>query len=1612
MSTSKATHIILKVLKWTAISVAALVVLIPVLLYIPFIQDFVVGIAEKKIEQSTGMDVSIERLRLKFPLRVELRGLVMSEKGDTMLAARSADLDVAFWPLLKSEIDVTEAELTDAFYRLNNADSAVYLKARIDRFRTAGTNLTFNIENISVGKTLLDGADIDIVLKDTTTVSPTDTTVTRMLINAPDLTLRNVSVRMRMLPTIDSLYARIGNAHLTDGRLDLAAQTIDVKALDVDSVTAAYIMPSEQFLAGYHSPPVSPADSALLAEQAALPSKPWQIRAGRIAINGKRALYATRGSRPAAGFDPEYIEATGIKIAIDSFYNCGTTLRVPIRHIAAKERCGVSLDASGVFDMDSTTMRAGGFNISTQWSEMKLDALMGLGDLMTDPTVPLRLDADGFISLRDVYAALPAVAAMMKGIPASSQINVDADIRGTSGRLGINRMMVNMPGSFSLDADGMVADAFDFNRMNGRINIDGDIRDVSFIKDRILDKATARTIGIPPMTVGGTIDYSPGLIDGNLSIASAGGKMSLDAGWNQKAEGYDLSIDATRFPLQKFLPGMGIADLTATANMKGHGYDPSRRTTSATADIDLRHVAVNGRQLENISLTASLDTCRAVARINSLNADADFDADLTAWVTADGYDWDLSGDIRHLDLRALGFSDDTMNGSTDLYTSGHYNPRNGDTDAELSITRLTWNAGTDIISVPDATAKFYTTDTLTRADIDAGDFRASATALCGLDTLMARLSATGDEIMRQTADMNFDVPLLQRTLPQLSAEITSGRNNPVASYLQETSDITFSDASLKFSNDSVITAQAAVNGFTTGSTRLDAIRFDARQHDRFFVYKFNIDNQPGTLDDFAHVQLNGYLAADKTAVLFKQADIKKRQGFFFGATATMTDSTVTVKLVPTRPTIAYKQWTINNDNTVRYDFVHRHLDANLKLSSDSSAVRLFTEHRSDTLATGQEDVVVQLQNISLAEWLSISPFAPPVKGSLDADLHFRWDEEQITGNGNVDLTDLYYGRDRVGTFRLDLDVSNQSHTKALRANVGLVVDGVKVITATGNLNDSTAVHPFLLDFSMIHFPLRVVNPFLPKDVAQMSGMLNGKMDITGDLANPIFNGYLDFDSTAVKLGITGTSYAFSEEKIPVDSNVVRFNDFTIAGLNKNPLRVNGTVDARRLSDIRLELALNASDMQIVNTNRPRGANVYGKAFIDLDATVKGTLSLLRVNADLGLLAGTNVTYVMTDGIETIVPQSADGMVKFVQFADTAAVAKADSVVAPTTSVILDARLAIESGSTLNVDLSPDGKNKVSVSGSGNFTYSLTPMSSDGRLTGRYTIDSGFARYTPQISTGGLSMAIMSEKDFKFTEGSYIAFNGDMLNPTLNIRAVDRLKANVTQSGQNSRLVNFDVTLSVTNTLQNMNVAFDLSTDDDLTISNELQSMSADQRANQAMNMLLYNQYTGPGTKANANLSGNPLYAFLASQLNSWAANNIRGVDISFGIDQYDTTTDGAKSTTTSYSYRVSKTLFNDRFKIIVGGNYSTDADADENFSQNLINDISFEYMLNRSGSMYVRLFRHVGYESILEGEITQTGVGFVLKRKLNSLRDIFRFGPRKKPSADTEAEPSSPQEKQ
>ena len=55
-------------------------------------------------------------------------------------------------------------------------------------------------------------------------------------------------------------------------------------------------------------------------------------------------------------------------------------------------------------------------------------------------------------------------------------------------------------------------------------------------------------------------------------------------------------------------------------------------------------------------------------------------------------------------------------------------------------------------------------------------------------------------------------------------------------------------------------------------------------------------------------------------------------------------------------------------------------------------------------------------------------------------------------------------------------------------------------------------------------------------------------------------------------------------------------------------------------------------------------------------------------------------------------------------------------------------------------------------------------------------------------------------------------------------------------------------------------------------------------------------------------------------------------------------------------------------------------------------------MLNR----YIRLFHNKNYESVLEGEITETGIGLVLRKRIDRLSELFIFRKKKKTSPDTQ----------
>lgn len=483
----------------------------------------------------------------------------------------------------------------------------------------------------------------------------------------------------------------------------------------------------------------------------------------------------------------------------------------------------------------------------------------------------------------------------------------------------------------------------------------------------------------------------------------------------------------------------------------------------------------------------------------------------------------------------------------------------------------------------------------------------------------------------------------------------------------------------------------------------------------------------------------------------------------------------------------------------------------------------------------------------------------------------------------------------------------------------------------------------------------------------------------------------------------GSNLSLEDDSVMLAQNVLKLEGFNIWGANKNPLVIDGTVTASDLTDFYFDLGMKADNFQLLNNDKKARSDIYGKLFMNMNATAKGPMDHFNVNANLDVLSGSDVTYSVAQTTAELTRQDAADVVKFVNFNDTSKVAAVDTVKSAMAMRIV-AGLTIQPGVDVTVDIpgtTETGNGKVDLKPSGTLNYFQNYMG-DMRLNGQLDLGEGLVRYSLPVKT----------VRFKINPESYVLFNGDVMNPTLNISCSDVVKANLLQNG-NSQLVDFLVKLNVTNNLAAPKVVFDLSTEDDMSIENDLLSMSADQRSMAAINLLLTGQYNQQGVKtASSDLLTGQLYSMLTGQLNNWLANNVKGVDLSFGVNQYDKTVNGETGSATSYSYTMSKSMFNNRFKISVGGNYTTDASADENFSENLINDISFEYILKQTSNstMYMRLFRHTGYESILEGEITETGVGFVMKRRLSDLRELFRRHRQKKDDNPADSDSVSKEE--
>ena len=739
--------------------------------------------------------------------------------------------------------------------------------------------------------------------------------------------------------------------------------------------------------------------------------------------------------------------------------------------------------------------------------------------------------------------------------------------------------------------------------------------------------------------------------------------------------------------------------------------------------------------------------------------------------------------------------------------------------------------------------------------------------------------------------------------------------------------------------------------------------------------------------------LTGEIRSEDAELTVNYVDGEGQTGVLFGVNARpLTEGQgkgngVLLNLTPAEPVIAYRKFHfVDNSNWV---YLHKNMRvyANIDMDSDNGLGFRMQSDRNDSVSL--QNMNVELSRLQLGELSEVLPYMPRLTGLFSAEAQYIQTPTSLQVSAEANIDELTYERQHVGDVGMGATWLPGDKGATHYLNTYFSYDNQEVLVADGMLTQKNGRDTLEVTTTFEHFPMKIANAFIPDQMVSFTGDIDGGVHIYGPLEKPKMDGDVTLDSVSVYARQAGARYWFDDRPVQVKDNQLIFDKFAIYTTSKNPFTIDGKVDFRNLERPTANLKLLAENYTLLDAPRTRESLIYGKVFVDLNATVRGPLDALTMRGNMNLLGNTDVTYVLTDSPLTV-EDRLEGLVTFTSFADTASVS-ADEVPAMSLGGMdMIMSVHIDNAVRLRADLSPDRSKFIELEGGGDLNMQYTPQG-DISLTGRYTLSGGIMKY---------SLPVIPLKEFQINNGSYVDWRGDPMNPTLNLKATERMRASVADGDDGgSRVVNFDVSIAIKNRLDAPELIFDITAPDDAAVENELQAMGAEERSKQAIAMLATGVYMNSGVKGGGLSMGSALNSVIQSQINSLAGSAFQSINASFTMGMEDRTAAETGDKQTDYSFRYSQRLFNDRVQIVIGGKVTTGANA-TNDAESFIDNISLEYRLDTSGTRYVRVFYDKNYESVLDGEITETGVGLVLRRKMDRLGELFIFKKKKKQTVE------------
>ena len=1491
--------------------------LLIIALYIPPVQRYVVDTLCEEASSGTGFNVEIGTFHLSFPLTLNVTDFKVSRNDTLFAAGEQANVSISLLPLFQGEVEVNYVALEKISLDTHELIDGIKASGEIGYFRTVARNIKLEEEIADLRQIHLHSASLNVELGDMPQEEEEESAPLNWIVRLRRGNIENS--RFNLSIPGDTLQAGggIGKLRIDNAVIDLGMAVYSVRNFAISNSNVKYDK-------GFSSRDEAPLD--------------------HIAINdiniGCRNIHYSGDSTKVHLYKFNFVQPQGIRITNAEAELAADTTILNIKSASLKSKNGSYISLAT--KLPWSAIKEGGVQ--------KLKAYLRLG-----------------VNKKDLGALLTKEEMNSLALLQENMLSAEMRVNGNMSYLEIDTMGIDIPGIANLQASGHAGKLYDMKQLEALIELNGNTGSLRRMlgTDLISDSITTDIA-----TIDGTIAYNSGEANADLDITCNGGKIAATASYGMESNSYNADISVAGLDIAGIMPSIPLQTITLKLKAEGEGIDLFSGDTRYNVELGIDTVSYDKYKLNDIALTASQENHLSDIEIKS-NAEY-LKFLIKARTTLDSTFVSNSTEIElpKADFMMLRLTDAELGAALNLKLEASTDMKEKHA-VKLSGREMKLITAQRTFTPADIEIDLSTSPQYSYIKASNGDLNIDGEMACGYNGLFAALEKAGQMYMeaRHCDSTLYYLHDYEKEFPEMKFKFKCGQNNMLHNLLAM-NDMQTQNMSLTLQLDTIkgVNMSGGVYGFRTGTLNLDTIRAFTRQDGNKIRYLASIRStaiDPEQQKQTFNAMLYGNIFNDSLTTNFMFRDKKEGVGIKFGFKTQLMPEGLHINFLPDAILLG-NRFKFSDDNHINIGKGFS-VDANVMLSdSDNAGMHIYTN--PDPAANYNANL--DLFNVDLGEITSLLPFVPEIDGTLNMNLFFRQSSENmlISGDAQIDsvayegtyignetLEVLYFPKDKE-THYLDVILSHEEEEIAHMS--GDYVNDVKDPGLHGNI-------------SLIRFPLAMTKAFTKDAGMNIEGYVNSNLSATGKFSKLRTDGFVQFDSVYINAPLLGTDLHLADEEVKIEENEIKFNNFNIYAKGKNPFKVNGTIDMSRLANPAFNLRMTASNYELINAPRKRGAMLYGRMFVDFRSFIGGTLNDMKIYGNATLLGKSDITYVMLDApIES--DKELDGLVEFVNFNDSTAVETSDEEL-DFGNTNFNFSLKIEDGARINADFDENRNSYITLRGGGNLNVTYTGETGMN-VIGTYTMNEGEMKY---------ELPIIPLKTFSIVDGSKVSWTGDIFNPDINITALERITTSVSID-DNMMPVAFDVGVKLSNTLSNMGLSFTISAPENAAVQDHLNTLDEETLNKYAVTMLITGTYIG-NTKGMT--VSNALSTFIDSKINDLAGSAMKSVSVNVGINDAQNAETG--STYKNYSFSFKKRFWNDRITIVIGGEVNTGDHPTG--SESFINNVSLEWKISNSSTRYVRLFYDKNYESLLEGEIIETGVGYIYKRKFNNLSELLIF---------------------